>query len=202
MTPTALDSLEVNFLIWIQNNLRCRALTLPMTILSYLGTGGLLWIAFTIALICVKKTRRTGLYCAFSMILTLIIVSVIIKPLAGRVRPYETFAGRLEALWRESDKCFPSGHASNSFAWSWVIFRRMDKKYGISALALSTLIAFSRLYIGVHYPTDILAGIAIGIIDAELVLHFATPYVRKIQKFINKKTANWGRGKGKKKKAA
>ena len=166
-----LMEIESAILLWIQNNLRCGLLTPVMRVITTLGNGGAFWIVLTLLLLLVfKRTRRMGVYCAASMLLTLLVVNLCIKPLAARTRPYELIEGLQILVSRPHDYSFPSGHSANSLTCAWTIFRLAPKKYGVPALVLAVLIALSRLYVGVHYPTDVLAGAAIGVLLSEVAL--------------------------------
>lgn len=165
-----LMEIESAILLWIQNNLRCGFLTPVMRVITTLGNGGAFWIVLTLLLLIFKRTRRMGVYCAASMLLTLLVVNLCIKPLAARTRPYELIEGLQILVSRPHDYSFPSGHSANSLTCAWTIFRLAPKKYGVPALVLAVLIALSRLYVGVHYPTDVLAGAAIGVLLSEVAL--------------------------------
>ena len=78
------------------------------------------------------------------------------------MRPYNAMATLIPIIRKPSEFSFPSGHAGSSFASAFVLYRKLPKKYGIWAIILAALISFSRLYVGVHYPTDVLAGILVG----------------------------------------
>ena len=165
-----LMEIESAILLWIQNNLRCGLLTPVMRVITTLGYGGAFWIVLTLLLLVFKRTRRMGVYCAASMLLTLLVVNLCIKPLAARTRPYELIEGLQILVSRPHDYSFPSGHSANSLTCAWTIFRLAPKKYDVPALVLAVLIALSRLYVGVHYPTDVLAGAAIGVLLSEVAL--------------------------------
>ena len=171
---------ERDILLWIHTHLRFAALTPVMRVLSLLGDKGLGWIALTLVLLLFKRTRRVGIYCAASMILTFLVVNCAIKPLVARTRPYDLFSEIQILTHLESDFSFPSGHSANSFAVAWILFRMTKKQYGVTAVAVAALIAFSRLYVGVHYPTDVLAGAAIAIALAEVTLRLLPIASRKI----------------------
>ena len=166
----ALFRIEETALLWLQENLRGPILNGLMQLLSRLGDAGLLWIIVTLILLLHKKTRRTGVFCAASMLLTLLAVNVCIKPLVGRIRPYEVIEGLSILVAPHKDFSFPSGHSANSFACAWVLFRRMQGKKRILPVILAAMISFSRLVVGVHYPSDVLAGAAIGIVLSECAL--------------------------------
>ena len=93
--------------------------------------------------------------------------NVLLKNLVHRIRPYVALENLSILVSEPSDWSFPSGHATASFAAAWALFRLAPKKVGVPALLLAILIALSRLYEGVHYPTDVLAGAAIGILSGE-----------------------------------
>ena len=174
--------MEADFLLWIQQNLRTGWLTPPMKLFSLLGDKGLFWIALTVLLLCFKRTRRVGAYCAVSMVLTFLLVNCAIKPLVARVRPYDLFPELKPGLLvnPEHDFSFPSGHSANSFAVAWILLRMTKKRYGVPAVTLAALIALSRLYVSVHYPSDVICGTIIDIALAELTLHFLTRIERKL----------------------
>lgn len=107
-----------------------------------------------------------GLTALIAMGIGALFVNVGLKNIVARTRPYEVIEGLRILVERQSDFSFPSGHSCASFASAFVYFRMAPKKWGIPALILAALIAFSRLYVGVHYPTDVIAGILIGILSA------------------------------------
>ena len=157
------ETMEGQILLFIQDNVRNDVLDPIMLFITSLGNGGMLWIAITILLLCIKKTRQVGICCAIALILQVTFINGILKNVVGRIRPYEVVDGLICLVGPQKDASFPSGHTTSSFACSWVLFRKLPKKAGIPALIIATLIALSRLYVGVHYPTDVLAGVVIGI---------------------------------------
>ena len=174
---STLFTIESEFLLWVQSwrQGRLNKIICPIT---HLADGGAMWIAVALLLLIVgyvrmKKGRgtdmlRVGAMCAAAMLLTLLVVNVLIKPLAARTRPYDAIDGLVSLVGRESDFSFPSGHSANSFSCAWAIFRSTKKKYGIPALILAALISLSRLYVGVHYPSDVICGVIIGIAMSEI----------------------------------
>jgi len=152
---------ELKILDAIQQ-IRFPALDFFMKYISYLGEWGIFYSLLTIILLLYKKTRTVGLVCATALIMNFLLVDVTIKPLVARARPY-TFNGAIALLVSPPPSfSFPSGHSSISFAFATSI-RPLGKKYSLWAYILASLIAFSRLYLYVHYPSDVLGGIIIGI---------------------------------------
>ncbi len=131
--------------------------------ITSLGNAGIFWIILALVLVCIKKTRKVGFAMAISLILSLIFTNVLIKNIVDRPRPFEYDETLKLLISRPIDSSFPSGHSSASVAAAVAIFVN-NKKYGIPAIILALLIAFSRLYLSVHFPTDVLAGVILGII--------------------------------------
>lgn len=183
----ALNLFEANIVFWIQENLRVAALNPVMTAITSLGNAGIFWILLTVLLLIFKKTRKIGICCALGLIFDLLAVNICIKPLVGRVRPYVTLDTIVPLGHLSSDFSFPSGHSAASFACAWALFRSAKKKYGVPALVLALLIALSRLYVGVHYPTDVFFGILIGIGVGELGARAGKFIWKKIMRSIKRK---------------
>nr|WP_312576445.1 phosphatase PAP2 family protein [Sedimentibacter sp.] len=157
-----IDNIILDF---IYNNLRFSILDTAMTYISFLGNAGAIWILVTILLLISKKTRYTGLLMSISLILCLLIGNVALKNLVARIRPCDIHPEVPLLIPRPTDFSFPSGHTMSSFASATVLLLN-NKIWGKYAVILAVLIAFSRLYLYVHYPSDILAGMIIGILIA------------------------------------
>lgn len=158
-----MNEFELIILDFIREHLACPFLDAVMPVITSLANGGIIWIIAAILLLFFKKTRKTGFSVALALIIGLIIGNLILKNLVGRIRPYDLNADVELLVSRLSDYSFPSGHTLASFETASVLMIR-DKKLGIPSLILATLIAFSRLYLYVHYPTDVLAGIILGVL--------------------------------------
>ena len=169
MFSNFLNSLAVSFdlpiLDWIAAHLQCGFLDFIMPCITLLGDGGIFWIACAVILLFTKKYRKTGLGMGAALILGLIVCNMILKPWVGRIRPYdlqEQLGNTIPLLIeRQHDFSFPSGHTIASFEAATVLMLH-NKKLGIPALILACLIAFSRLYLYVHYPTDVITSVILG----------------------------------------
>lgn len=159
-----ITEIDGQILIWIQEHIRTDILTPIVKAITYLGEMGGIWILFCVGFLIFPKTRRLGMACSLSLAMVFLVDNVIIKNLVARTRPYEVVDGLTRLVGKQHDYSFPSGHSGASFAVAWVMFREMPKKFGIPAVILALLIALSRLYVGVHYPTDVLVGTIMGII--------------------------------------
>ena len=152
---------EIPFLYALQE-LHNPILDAIMIFITTLGDAGLFWIGIGIVCLVMKKHRRMGLQVLLSMLCTFIIGNLILKNLFARTRPYVLEnALNLLIIEEPGEFSFPSGHTMNGFTAAFALFFN-NKKIGIPALILAGLIAFSRMYHFVHFPTDILGGFLVG----------------------------------------
>jgi len=176
---SALLELDGRILLLIQDNLRSELWTWFWRGVTFLGNGGWFWIALGIALLFFKKTRFAGLTALLSLLLCFLITNLLLKNLVARPRPYEEISALIPLIAKPTDYSFPSGHACASFASAFMYIRTLPRRYGVMTIVLASMIAFSRLYLGVHYPSDILGGIAVAAFGSWLVSHFAGKICRK-----------------------
>jgi len=174
--------MEANILLWIQETLRADWLDPIVIGITYLGNAGIFWIALSLLLLLIPKQRKLGLTCGVSLIFDLLSVNLFIKKVAARVRPYEVIEGLTKIIGEQSDYSFPSGHTAASFAVATVLLMRAPKKLSIPMLVLACLISLSRLYVGVHYPTDIIGGVIIGAICGILAVYLVDFIWKKVNK--------------------
>ena len=153
---------ELGILNFISEKLSCPFFDKVMPIITLFGEHGIFWISLTVVLLILRKTRRLGFSMAISLSLGFIFGNLILKNLVGRIRPYEYNDTITLLVSKLSDYSFPSGHSLASFECATCIFIR-NKKWGIAALVLASLVAFSRLYLYVHFPSDVLTGTVMGI---------------------------------------
>lgn len=132
-----------------------------MVIISKLGNAGWFWIVLAVILMAYKKTRKCGILMLISLLTGLLIGNVALKNIIARQRPCWIDPNITLLIPNPTDFSFPSGHTLASFEAATMIFLH-NKKYGTLALSLAILIAFSRLYLFVHFPTDILGGAILG----------------------------------------
>lgn len=177
--PVQEGNLDSKILLFLQEKVRNPVLTPIMTGITTLGNAGAIWILITVVLCIPKKTRRVGIISLCALIGSLIVNNLILKNLVGRIRPYEVIGGLYPLIEKQVDASFPSGHTGASFASGWVLFRNLPGRFGVPALILAIAIAFSRLYVGVHYPTDVLAGMIIGIGLAHLAELLVTGWEKR-----------------------
>ncbi len=154
-------TLDWDILNWIQT-LHTPACDVLMPYISLLGNGGMIWIIAGIVLAIFPCTRKIGFAVIISLILDVILCNGILKPLVARIRPCDIDTAVQLLIARPADFSFPSGHTASSFAAASALFMQKSR-LKIPALILAVLIAFSRLYLFVHFPSDIAAGALAGI---------------------------------------
>ena len=135
---------------------------LPM--ISSFGDKGIGWIILAVILTCTRKYRKAGLTMGLALIFCLLIGNLTLKPLIARPRPYSYFPEMTLLVAPLADFSFPSGHTFASFASATALYLH-HKKPGIAAYILAAAIAFTRLYLYVHFPSDVLAGMLLGILN-------------------------------------
>lgn len=155
-------NVELSILNWIQS-LRTPIGDFIVPLITKLGNMGMIWILLTVVLMIPKKTRRSGAILLAALCVDLILCNGILKNLIGRIRPCDVNSQVQLLIARPHDFSFPSGHTASSFAAVAALYLAGEKKLWKPALALAVLIAFSRLYLYVHYPTDIIGGVVVGL---------------------------------------
>ena len=152
---------EAKLLIDWQSAVDCAFLDKVLPLLTVLGNYSLLWLAVAAIMLFFPAYRRCSLAIFLALLFCLLAGSLCLKPLIDRPRPFEVESTILLLISAPADASFPSGHTMHSVAAATVIFCT-NRRLGIAALIVALLIAFSRFYLLVHYPTDILAGMALG----------------------------------------
>lgn len=156
--------LDANILLWIQEYIRNDILTPFFTAVTRLGDAGMIWILVSAALLLSKKTRKIGVMGFCALIFSVLLNNLCLKNLVARTRPYESIEGLIPLVRRPRDFSFPSGHAASSFCAAGVFVRKLPQPAGGLLLLLAILISLSRLYVGVHFPSDVIVGVADGLL--------------------------------------
>ena len=157
--------MEIQILNWLQG-LHTPILDKLMCMITHLGDAGIIWIILAIVMILIPKTRKSGVIVAAALVVDVLLCNVILKNLVGRIRPFDVNTSVQLLISKPKDFSFPSGHTAASFSSVAALYLAGEKKLWKPALVLAILIAFSRMYLYVHYPTDILGGIIFGILSA------------------------------------
>lgn len=156
-----LNEFELPILWWIREHLTNPFLDTVMPYITSLARHGEFWILLALILICFKKTRKAGVAMGIAMALGFLIGNIGLKNIIARTRPYDMV--EVEVLVKHlSDFSFPSGHTLVSFNAA-IALHHYHRRWGVVALVLATVIALSRLYLFVHYPTDVLAGLLLAV---------------------------------------
>lgn len=183
-----------NLLIGIQEHLNADWLTPIMKFITMFGEGGIFWIAVCLSLLLFKRTRRLGIICSVSLAFTFICCNLLIKPAVDRTRPWVMFTEVVRYLEPPGDASFPSGHSANAMGPAWAMFiaslpihskdysevpclgwrgvgadPKIVHRFGIAAVILALLIGLSRLYLGMHYPSDVIVGLMLGMTCATVM---------------------------------
>lgn len=166
---TCAISFDLPILDWIQANMKSAFMDKFMPFITVFGDAGIFWMILAAVLLIFPKTRKTALGMAFAMAIGLVVCNMTLKPLVARIRPYDLQAQLGVTInllcGAQHDFSFPSGHTIASFEAA-VVLLKNSKKLGIPAMILAVLISFSRLYLYVHYPTDVLASVLLGTLFA------------------------------------
>ena len=159
--------MEMNFLLFLQQ-LHHPVSDFFFSNITLLGNAGIVWIVACIIMLCIKKYRKWGVLFMISLVFCFLFGNIFLKNVIARERPCWVNTDIVLLIANPTDYSFPSGHSMHSFVGALSIWFA-NKKWGIAAFILAGLIAFSRMYLFVHYPSDVVAGIAIGLIVTLLV---------------------------------
>ncbi len=180
-TIKTLTEADFKILDFIQTHLRTQFFDGFFKFFTMLGNMGIFWILCAIILLILKKYRKTAVFAICSMILAFIIFQGILKPLVNRQRPFVQNPDFIQIIKPPFSSSFPSGHSAIAFAFTASLFLSKTKLW-IFAFVISVLIAFSRIYLYVHFPSDVISGIVLGILCAVLVFLFKRKIIDKKNK--------------------
>ena len=156
-----MEGLELAILNWIQAHLRCGFLDAVLPVISWTANRGELWIILAVLLLLIKGQRKYGAAVACGLVLDLVSCNLLLKPLIGRIRPFAVNTAVELLVKAPMDASFPSGHTAASFTAVFAL-KTAGSPLWKPALAVAVVIAFSRLYLYVHWPSDVLAGALLG----------------------------------------
>jgi undecaprenyl-diphosphatase len=156
-----ITSLDLKMLSWIHGTFSSEFMDYVMPKLSFIGNGGMVWIFAACILLCTKRYRWKGIALLAALGVGYLIGNLALKPIFARVRPIWPYTPPSLLVPSPADYAFPSGHALSSFAAATVL-TLTNKKFGWAAVPLACIIALSRLYLYVHFPSDVLAGAVLG----------------------------------------
>ena len=154
---------DIAVLNFIREHISCSFLDAIVPPISFLGNGGWIFILAAVIMLFFRSTRKTGLMTGAALICGLIVCNLALKPLVARIRPFDLVKGIDVIIKKPHDYSFPSGHTTAAFELATVWMMR-DRRFGIPALVFAFAMAFTRLYLYVHYPTDVIGGMAVGIL--------------------------------------
>ena len=164
-----IQSIDTEILMFIHNNCTSPLMDGFMTKITSIGNAGCVWIVIGLILVLSNRYRKYGVMLIGALLLCHLIGNLGIKPLIARERPYNFNEAITLLIDAPIDYSFPSGHTMTSFAAATILYY-MNEKLGVAAYALASTIAFSRLYLYVHYPSDVVAGLIIGVIISNIVI--------------------------------
>ncbi len=156
--------LDGGILLWIQAHLRGSVQDAALSFYTTLGNAGLLFIVLGVLLLCFKRTRRPGVAVLFALLIGFLCTNLILKNLVARPRPWLALNGLIPLVAEHDPNSFPSGHTTAAFAFAGALWRTAPKQWmKWVALWMAVLMGYSRLHVGVHYPSDILVGVVVGV---------------------------------------
>lgn len=177
-----IQQIDTAILLFIQNHMRIETWNGFWGFITSLADKGWFWVTVSILLLVPKKTRMAGIASLVSLALCFGVTNVILKEWVARPRPYNAVEAIVPLIKGPRDYSFPSGHTTASFASALVFFRLLPRKYGIPAVCLAGLIGFSRLYLGVHYPSDVLGGFLVAWAGSACAVSYILPIWGRMRK--------------------
>lgn len=168
----AITQFDFSILNFIQNHWQCEFLDVVMPFITTLGDMGFIWILTSVILLFFKKTRMLGIQLLISIVFAFVVYQCILKPLIARPRPFVQNPDFSLLIKAPKDFSFPSGHTACGFSFVVILFLAKNKCW-IPSLVLACLIGFSRLYLYVHFPTDVLCGAICGTVFGGISFYFS-----------------------------
>jgi undecaprenyl-diphosphatase len=163
-----LKKIDSSLLNWVQAHTKTAKMDRLMLFFSKLGDRGAIWIVYAIICTCSSKLRHAGINLTMCVSTCAFLGNFAIKPLFRRIRPCNIDSSRPMLLSRPEDSSFPSCHTMTSFAAAVVTVWQAGGLLGATSFVFASMISFSRVYLYVHYPSDVLAGVALGLVTGGL----------------------------------
>lgn len=160
-----INTFDYNAMLWIQEHIRSFVLSAILIPITESGNAGLLFIGIALVMLFFKKTRKCGILMLISMLVCSLLNNVMVKNIVKRPRPFTSYSTLIPLIPPPGQYSFPSGHTAAAFSCMTVLFFT-HRKYAYAGILLATIMGFSRIYVGVHYPSDVIAGAVIGIVTA------------------------------------
>lgn len=162
---------DFEILFFIQNHIRNDFLDIVVPFYTNLGDDGIIWIVLGVLMLIPKKTRKCGIMILAALLVMLLVNNMVLKNLIARPRPCATYPEMVDLVHVPTSYSFPSGHTVSAIAVAVTVLLH-HKKFGIAILTMAILMGLTRLYVFVHFPTDVYGGMIVGTAIA-LGVHFA-----------------------------
>ncbi|MBQ8688382.1 MAG: phosphatase PAP2 family protein [Ruminococcus sp.] len=159
-------ALDEKLLLNVQDRIRRPKLNIWMQRISALGNAGILWLVCAAVLLLIPGQRLTGIVVVCAQLVGVLLTNCLLKHLVARKRPFHKLKQLRPLIELPKDWSFPSGHTTSSVSAALILMCGLPLYAGIPALIMGLMIAFSRMYVGVHYPSDILGGAVMGVFSA------------------------------------
>ena len=178
---------DFDILFFIRNYIRNDVLNVIVPFYTHLGEDGIIWITLGVIMLIPKKTRKCGIMVLAALLVMLVVNNIILKNIVARPRPCFFYPDMVDGLVKvPSSYSFPSGHTVSAFAVAFTVYSQ-HKKFGIVTIIMAALMAFTRLYVFVHFPTDIYGGIIVAAGIAYFVYRMEKIITPKVVELINKR---------------
>ncbi len=171
-----MQEFEFEVLEFIRNNLKNGFLDAVMPMVTMCGNMGIFWVVIALVISTKAKYRKCSITMLIGLIFGVLIGNLVVKNAVQRDRPCWIVEMQDMLIANPQDFSFPSGHTLSSFCSAAILYH-YDKRIGIPSFGMAILIAFSRLYLYVHFPTDIVGGAILGIMIAALSIKVTNKYV-------------------------
>lgn len=186
-----ITELDLRFNLLVQENFRKDTLTAFMKFFTRLNNYGIMAIGAVVLFLLFQKYREVGAVMGLSLLIQVVLNNLILKNVIARPRPYEVSDAVILLIEKARDYSFPSGHTGSVFAVTFVIWFLLRKELPIAAflaVTVSALMGFSRIYVGIHYPSDVLGGVLLGLFSAVITIRLVERYDERLRRyFIEKK---------------